>query len=268
MFNSILSQARFLGPSLPALLALVCSYSAVVHGKDKDAVILRFSYGENEAAPYYYTDQDGQPLGVVFDIIRAALPDTEFQVQVVRVPRNRLSGMFKNHMVDIDLMHPDWLKEKLPVVFSVPLAPYNETIFIRQSDLRRWREPSDLKDRVICSHKGYVYNRFDSWVEQGLVQRNDSNSELLMLRMLLAGRCDGMISTTHLMSWLIVKEDVKDKVATTGIVETFPGVPLMFHQSLAGLLEPINQYLGSEDYPEQLRQITMSHVQKYINAKQ
>ncbi|NRB80629.1 MAG: transporter substrate-binding domain-containing protein [Saccharospirillaceae bacterium] len=143
--------------------------------------------------PYFFV-KDNQPTGILIDFLTQVMEHEGNDFEVMLLPRKRLDLWFDTDKINIRIANPDWVNTKKVLIATKAMFYSKEYYYVIDSDVKLSKE-SDLKNKLICTREGFKYSDIlDDLELKGLLTRVDSNSLDSQLRMLIAKRCDALIT--------------------------------------------------------------------------
>ena len=223
-----------------------------------DQSLAFYIWAENLAPIISKDTKSGDFSGIVVDIFdsmsdyHSGAIDYEVHNRV-RGEQQLYTGKFQ-----ATILSPQWVAEPKKLLFSESIYEHVEHLYalkpIANEPIRTL-----IKDRTICTRRGYRYPRLDILFDQNYAKRMDSNTEEAMLRMLLLQRCDFVLSNEFVAEWLIDKFAWKNTIYKSPVVVDSVGFKLAFHPDKSELLDRVNQHIVQLKKTGQLEKIISFH---------
>jgi len=155
-----------------------------------------------------YMDHLGRQEGLYFDLaelLTLRIPGLRFRTQYL--PRRRLEADLQAGRLDglVIGVHPTWFKDKerTRYLWSPPLMRDADVVVSRHDKPVAYSGPESLAGLRLALPRGYYYFGVDELVQEGRIQREDSESEETALMMLSLGRADATITTRRTLYVLL-----------------------------------------------------------------
>jgi len=150
-----------------------------------------FHAGSDTWAPFFMVSND-QFSGIGVDILTEIVQRTGDELDLQHLPNVRALSMFDNKEIDMIVIDsPLWNdQEKLKdVLFSDELMSVQEYIYFLKDEYIEVEIPEDLRGKVVNIFRGYSYPVFEEAFNKGIVEKDEVNNELSLIRILAAKRC-------------------------------------------------------------------------------
>jgi polar amino acid transport system substrate-binding protein len=214
---------------------------------------------ENDWAPFS-SAENGQPVGMAVDIVRAIFAQADIPIQLVALPYARcmletkagkLAGCFDT-LPDAQLQR-DYLFHAKPL-FSDPML-----ILTRTESKVSAAKVQDLQGKRVLITHGYSYG--DEFENNFLIQRVESSSDLSNLRMLVAGRADYSIVYRRILDHQLRgnAKDIASQIKPVGQLSNAQ-LYLSFSRSYPGLPAVVERF--NEAHNRLLRDGTITAIAK------
>lgn len=185
------------------LLCKLCMVFSLVTYSVKATTPVKFLVWSDDLAPILYLDQQGKDYkGIVVDILSGGDTPVIFS----KYNRNRGEDALYAGELDVTILSREWLQHPDKLVYSVPIYVHKEFLYANQPiadkpivDL--------LRDKLICTRRGYVYPKIDSLFKNKISLRIDSHIETTQFEMLRRDRCDFVVTNEFVGQWILAKNN-------------------------------------------------------------
>ncbi|WP_148266922.1 substrate-binding periplasmic protein [Pseudodesulfovibrio mercurii] len=180
------------------LLACACQMHPAVAG---DAVTFAlFTRGW----PPFEMVVDGEPEGAALDIFRASMPDG-VGTSVKLIPASRSMLRTPGDDIYTRLECREWIDDADNYLWSGPVLTLRTVLLSRRNRPVEYTDASSLHGLTIGCIKSYSYPEVEPLFRSGKAYRYDVNSDVVLLRMLKAGRVDAALFDQYTVRWIIRK---------------------------------------------------------------
>lgn len=181
-----------------ALLLVASVYSSCPAQACDSVTFAQFSRGW----PPFEMMADGKPMGAALDIVRASMPKG-VKVRVQMIPASRCALRVPSDTVYTRLESMEWVKNSALYLWSEPVLNLKTVLFSRKDKPLEYKDSSSLMGMTIGCIKSFSYPEVESLFRSGKASRYDVNSDVVLLRMLKAGRVDAALFDQYTARWLI-----------------------------------------------------------------
>jgi len=222
---------------------------------------LKFLVWSDELAPILYLDQQTNDYkGIVIDVFSAI----DIPLIFSKNNRNRGEDALYAGELDVTILSKEWLKHPAKLVYSEPIYVHKEFLYANQpiSD----KSLIDLlRDKFICTRRGYVYPKIDYLFKDKIGQRIDSHIETTQFEMLRRDRCDFVVTNEYVGQWIIAKngwsKDIyRSKTSIDEVDFTFA-----IHPKNQSFVTVLNQHINQLKQSGELQRII--NQQRQTNPK-
>lgn len=159
-------------------------------------------------APYEMMDGK-HPSGIGLDIFNAVMSE-QFKAEVELFNKPRLNLYTQRGPVYTRLEAKEWLRKEYDYWFSAPVMPLSDIIISPASNPFEFTTPSSLEGQTVGCIRNYFYPKAAPLFKTKKATRYDVNKDIVILRMVKAGRVDVGILDYRTALWLIRNtEDLK-----------------------------------------------------------
>lgn len=145
---------------------------------------------------------DGKPVGAAVDLFKALMPpDVRTRVELFPSPRSRLRAPVGP--VFARLESRKWVKAPDSFLWSDPVMGVKTVLYSPKGNPREYGGDCSLYGLTVGCIKEFIYPEVRHLFAGGLVARYDVNDELILLRMLKAGRVDAALFDDVSVAWMI-----------------------------------------------------------------
>lgn len=214
-----------------------------------------------EWSPYAML-RDGQPEGIVVDILREIERRTGITFEVSIYPPSRLNMLFERGEIDLNFADSPVWNARLDVpraVFSETFMEVREYIYFRRGHAREVRTPDDLAGLTVGVTRGYYYPLFEDAFKRRKVKRYDVNTNESLIAMLRAGRVDAAFMDDVLFESLLHQLGLADEF-TRGRELSVAPLGFKFRADRASTLPAINNAIRQMKANGEIRRIVSRYT--------
>ncbi|QXH49951.1 ABC transporter substrate-binding protein [Pseudomonas fakonensis] len=166
------------------------------------AAELRFSIAESWSMPLVRIEREQPVEGIIYDIIQAIARETGITPRYHVMARLRVQEAMQSGDIDVRCyVATQWLTDRPgEYVWSIPLIEQRDLLVGRPGDTTP-STPEALPAQAIGTVLGYTYPTLEPLFASGRLQREDSRSQLLVLRKLQAQRYRHAVSNQLSLQW-------------------------------------------------------------------
>ena len=187
---------RLLAAAVLLVLAWACAARPVLAG-DRVTFAL-FTRGW----PPFEMVVDGEARGAALDIFRVSMPKGT-ETMVLMLPASRSALRTPGDGVYTRLECREWMGNASLYLWSDPVLKLRTVLVSRRDTPMEYRGASSLKGLTIGCIKSYSYPEVEPLFKSGKASRYDVNSDVVLLRMLKAGRVDVALFDEFTALWVI-----------------------------------------------------------------
>jgi len=173
------------GPACPALASDSVSFALFTRGWPPFEMVV-----------------DGEPRGAALDIFRVSMPD-DVSTSVKMIPASRSLLRTPGDTVYTRLECREWMPDDDLYLWSAPVLKLRTVLLSRRNNPVEYTDESTLHGLVVGCIKSYSYPGVEPLFKSGRAYRYDVNSDVVLLRMLKAGRVDVAVFDEHTARWII-----------------------------------------------------------------
>lgn len=164
-----------------------------------------FALFSREWAPFEMI-VDGEPVGAAVELFKALMPpDVETTVELCPSPRSKLRE--PSGPVFARLESREWVKDAENFLWSEPVTSVKTVMYSSKTNPREYAGDASLYGLTVGCIKGFVYPIAEHLFARGKVVRYDVNDDLILLRMVKAGRVDVAFFDDISIAWMISKSE-------------------------------------------------------------
>ncbi|WP_091811503.1 substrate-binding periplasmic protein [Marinobacter mobilis] len=127
------------------------------------------------------------PTGIVIEVLKIAAARENIDLEFAEVPELRAQKMLDEGMVDIRAESPHWVERPEGYLWSESIIAVHD-VFVFARDVEDvFENDEDLLGADIITHLGYEYPTLQPMFEDGVLIRNDRQTEEFMLTALYHG---------------------------------------------------------------------------------
>lgn len=224
------------------LIVALCGISlATLAGDDKTLV---FSHPPSGFGPFTTTQENAPASGIMVEALREIVSPEGYVVITDSTPRQRLYARLKAELFDVAAIAREWVEAPDDFAFSEPVVVLRDVIFSLRERPLSFSGPGDLFGKRVGTHRGYVYPTVDEYFKAGQIVRDDSGSELAMLKKVLVGRSDAAIVEEAAGLWIIKQQGWQGKFHLSKQAVDSVGFRLMFSKKWAPMIPAFNRELA------------------------
>jgi polar amino acid transport system substrate-binding protein len=145
---------------------------------------------------------DGQARGAALDIFRVSMPKG-VETFVLMLPASRSALRAGEDTVYTRLECRDWMDNVDLYLWSDPVLRLRTVLVSRRTSPLEYRGESSLYGLTVGCIKSYSYPSVEPLFESGKAYRYDVNSDVVLLRMLKAGRVDVALFDEYTARWIM-----------------------------------------------------------------
>jgi polar amino acid transport system substrate-binding protein len=145
---------------------------------------------------------DGKARGAALDIFRVSMPKGT-EPLVLMLPASRSALRTPGEGVYTRLECREWLDDADIYLWSDPVLRLRTVLVSRRSSPLEYSGAASLYGLTIGCIKSYSYPNVEPLFESGKAFRYDVNSDVVLLRMLKAGRVDVALFDEYTARWII-----------------------------------------------------------------
>lgn len=184
------------------LILLMLALPHAVSAQDTIAFAL-FSRGWE---PYEIVDERNGH-GIAVDLFRAVMPEG---VSPTVEPGNKPRARFNpggNEVQYTRLEAPEWMPGKPGLLWSDPVIPQQDVLVSPASSPLEYEGLETLYGKRVGCIRNYRYPSIEPLFSKGRAYRYDVNKDILLLRMVKAGRVDCAVLDRRTTYWMIRNND-------------------------------------------------------------
>ena len=145
---------------------------------------------------------DGKPSGAAVDLFLAVMPpEVEASVEMMPAPRSLLRASGKPVHARLECM--DWMPKSVDYLWSDPVVTVQSVLYSPATRPVEFRDNTSLHGLTVGCIGNYTYPEVEPLFASGKAVRYDVNDDILLLRMLAAGRVDVAIFDDVSAAWMI-----------------------------------------------------------------
>lgn len=184
------------------LILLMLALPRTVSAQDTIAFAL-FSRGWE---PYEIVNERGGP-GIAVDLFRAVMPeDVSTTVDPGNKPRARFN-LGGDPIQYTRLEAPEWMQGKPGLLWSAPVMAQEDVLISPAGSPLEYTGIAGLHGKQIGCIRNYRYPSIEPLFSKGDAYRYDVNKDILLLRMVKAGRVDCAVLDRRTTYWMIRNND-------------------------------------------------------------
>ncbi len=164
-------------------------------------------YGNDivDYAPYSIVPKDSKlkSFGISQDIINEVANLYGIKLKNENYPEKRLQFYLIDGIIDVRSKAKEWVEDPNLLYWSDAYIDITDVIMFLKSKPIKINTIDDLFGKTIGTRLGYGYQLFEKYFEQEKIIRHDSINNVLLFKMLAAGRTDAVIVNKTVALWTI-----------------------------------------------------------------
>lgn len=169
---------------------MLCLFGTIVNAQQPAVKAIHFAVNSPGSPPFAYLENNTKRyMGLARDFFDVLESTEQIKVRFVDSNRVRSEQYIINGSMDVFLSNPLWLKNPTLFISSEAILLHRIYLYSAQA-FRTDFSLTDLRDKKICTRKGFVYSGLQQKFTQHELTRVDASNQLAMASMLINGRCD------------------------------------------------------------------------------
>ncbi len=196
-------------------------------------------------SPPLFFEKDSAEKGIYKEILALIGEITGDDFIYKYYPARRAMKLFESGGYDIEPgINPTW-REGVEIQgrYSVPFADAIDVLVFRKQEVKYVTEPKDLFGQRVGTVNGFTYPKYSDAFRHGLITREDSRNELLLMAKLSRNRFDQIIIRKDTAEYRI-KTDPKFSELEIGASIGFLHIMFRFHPDKIEAIERVNQAIN------------------------
>ncbi|MEB8432088.1 transporter substrate-binding domain-containing protein [Cocleimonas sp. KMM 6892] len=197
--------------------------------------------------PYFIYDEHSEASGIVSDVLAEVKKRLNVELEIIKLPQKRMVTYFRSGELDIDPTSSKVWREadKDVSLYTIPYLKVQKVIFVKHSTEITGDYINDFQGKTLGSILGYHHNFFvGKAFDDQLVDRKDSRSHDINLKLLKADRIDGLIIERQAAKyWISQLNDDIDAYKEAYDAGPAIDISMRIHKSQAALLPKLNRVL-------------------------
>ncbi|WP_158947031.1 substrate-binding periplasmic protein [Pseudodesulfovibrio cashew] len=152
--------------------------------------------------PPFEMTKDGEMRGAALDIFQAIMP-REMKKDIEPIPKPRTLLHSPSDKVYTRMEAKGWMPEGFDYWWSAPVLKISDVLYSRADAPFEYHGPESLAGKTIGCVRNYTYPKVEALFTTGKAHRYDVNHDILLLRMVKAGRVDAAILDDITAKWMI-----------------------------------------------------------------
>lgn len=224
------------------------------------AQTMKFNISNIGYPPYTIKNSDEDVSGIFMEVLQHIAQSQGYNIQVIGLPRKRVTSMMLNEEADLTLAAVEWIKNADEFIFTDAILDSRDVIFSLQTQPLLFDKIEDLYGRSLSTHLGYYYPFLDSAFKSKQILRRDALSFDSMLKLALSNRTDAVVINRDVGLWMIKNNPAFQGkfLSSAKAINTFK-LRLMFHKKWQPFVDIFNQKLTKMRESGELRKIVLSY---------
>ncbi|WP_163832940.1 substrate-binding periplasmic protein [Spartinivicinus ruber] len=224
------------------LLLFLLSLPVLVTASIDDKTII-FNMGDKEYPPYMFFGENGQPQGIMYDVLHVLATKQEVKIIPVKMSKQRVRVSLDSRKLDATPRAIEWEANPEHYVFTDPIVLQRDVLFSLQEQPVEFNYLEELKNQTIILRKNYIYPTLENFINNKIIQVVYTNSEENMLNMLKHKRARAAVISEHVGLWLLKQQNIrKEFYVSEGAIDEV-AYRIMFTQSWVGFVQRFNKEL-------------------------
>lgn len=195
-----IKQAMFL--IILILFIFIKINSVIASPQNKE---IKINIGEHGWPPYLIAKHIGSNKGIMLDVLSIIAKSEGYKVTILRLPSKRGSMMLDKGLIDVRAKAKKWVKDPDKYFWTDAIVNSTDLLIYKKALPLRFSKISDLYNRKIGAHRGYIYPILEKKFNNNSIIRVDANSIEKMLKMLINNRTDAAIVNKYVALYTIKK---------------------------------------------------------------
>lgn len=227
--------------------------SAECTGANKPVLNL-FTWSTNLAPIVSVDENTQQSWGIIIDVLASLPADQQVDLKVIVHNRNRGEEALYSGEVDAAPLARRWLQYPDKLIYSLPVYVHREFLYAT-SKVADKSFGELLRDKNVCTRRGYVYPAVEALFQQGHATRIDSHIEQTQFEMLLKGRCDYVLTNEFVGEWLIESNGWHNSIFRSTSVLDEVGFTIAFHPKWQAFVDKLDKHIQQLEQSKELLKI-------------
>ncbi len=162
-----------------------------------------FNLSPSGYPPYMFQRDNGPAQGIIFDVLKVVADKYNYEIILVRLPKNREVLYLKSGDLDANALAKEWVKHPEDFEFTDVIVKARDVLLSLKRSPIKFNAAVDLHGKTIGVHLGYSYPLLADGFKQGQIIKSNTNSETAMLGKVLVERTDAAVVNEWVGRWLI-----------------------------------------------------------------
>ncbi len=153
--------------------------------------------------PYMFKGKNGQPQGIVYDVLYRVATKYGYEIVVVGVPKKRVVLQLRSGELDATAVAKEWVENPKDFEFSDVIVEVRDVLFSLKDKPIKFDSKEDLYGKTIGIHLGYSYPFLAEALSKNYITSSVVNTEMAMLGKVFMQRSDAAVVNELVGQWLI-----------------------------------------------------------------
>lgn len=224
------------------------------------AGVIKLDIVDNGYPPYTLRLNNNEYAGIIMDVLKYVATKYKHRIQVVTIPRKRLSKMIRIGEADATIAAFEWITNPQDFIFTDPIIEGRDVLFSLRGSPLLFNKLEDLYGKSLATHLGYKYPFLDEAITSGKIIRHDALSLTSMLKLTVHKRTDAVVIDRDVGLWIIKNNpDMQGKLLSSDKAINIFELRLMFNKKWQSFVEQFNRELAVMRETGELRNIIVSY---------
>ena len=239
---------------------LRCLLLASLFSVPSFAQTIKFNISKTGYPPYTIKAPGKAVKGIFMDVLQRVAKAQGNEVQVISLPRKRVTNMMLNEEVDVTLAAVEWIENSEDFIFSEGIIDSRDVLFSLRKKPLLFDKLEDLYNKSLATHLGYYYPYLDSSFKSQEITRRDALSFKSMFKLALSERIDAVVINRDVGLWMIKNnQEFQGKfLSSNKAINTFK-LRFMFSKKWQPFVDKFNTTLAQMRESGELREIVISY---------
>ncbi len=224
------------------------------------AKTMTFNISKNGFPPYTIKNSGEAVSGIFVEVIQQIAQSYGHDIEVISLPRKRVTSMMLNEQVDLTVAAIEWIKNADDFIFTDGILDSRDVLFSLRKDPLLFSKLEDLYGNSLSTHLGYYYPFLNAAFVSQKILRRDALSFESMFKLALSNRTDAVVMNRDVGLWMIKNnpEFQGQFISSDKAINTFK-LRLMFNKKWQPFVNKFNEKLALMRESGELRKIILSY---------
>lgn len=222
---------------------------------------LRLAVIYNQEPPFFYTDENQQPKGILPSLASALSRELGLELVIVPAPRKGLEKAIVVEQADIALMSIEWVENPQEMIFSESILTHKDYLYSLTPLDNKGGPKGWLKDKTVCIREDYQYPVLHQFFEQGYGKASYVSGQVPLIKLLEMGGCDLLVMSENRAQWMKSALNFTPPIWHSPIALEETEMTFMLNKKYIEFMPKINQALARVKQTGELQKILQSYQQ-------